>query len=340
MDAISLLKHNLNSLVSINNKESHSIAGKLKINLEELLNNPIKQRSNLISFLKEFELSMPSIIDRNFQPIQLAKFKKANNEIVSNNLIQNLETIALLFREQELLNDNKQTFHHEYFRLSDEELVEQVFTDLNYQSYRDKLFSATNIQAKYIFDDLLNKIYITYGLRVFILEHNKINFNFDGIYFDKSIATTFVSAYNSSYSKTMFSLLHEMYHFFRDQGNSNAFDLFSESDSYDAETRSEDIRANKFAKNFLLFNAKEDLNKLKENITLEKLIDVMKKYGISRDALGIELRINLKAFKTGNIHKCLFTSSKKEINDLLIALRDEGSISLRKYNELISAISK
>jgi Zn-dependent peptidase ImmA (M78 family) len=339
MDAISLLKRNLSSLVSTNTVESKSIAKKLSINLEELLSDPVKQRSNLINFLKSFELTMPSIIDRNFQPIQLAKFKKSNNETVSTTLIQNLETIALLFREQELIKNNKQTFSHEYFRLSDEELIERVFTDLNYQSFRDRLYDATNIQAKYIFDELIQKIYDTYGLRVFILESNKTNFNFDGIYFDKSIATTFVSAYNSTYSKTMFSLLHEMYHFFQDQGNSNAFDLFSESD-YNSETRAEDIRANKFAKNFLLYKADEDLNELKKNITLENIQDIMLKYGISRHALSIELDTDLKSFKTGNLHKCLFTSSKKTINDLLISLKEEGSISLRKYSELISAISK
>lgn len=339
MDAISLLKYNLSSLVSTNTVESKSIAKKLSINLEELLSDPVKQRSNLINFLKSFELTMPSIIDRNFQPIQLAKFKKSNNETVSTTLIQNLETIALLFREQELIKNNKQTFPHEYFRLCDEELIEQVFTDLNYESFRDRLYSATNIQAKYIFDELIQKIYDIYGLRIFILESNKTNFNFDGIYFDKSIATTFVSAYNSTYSKTMFSLLHEMYHFFQDQGNSNAFDLFSESD-YNSEIRAEDIRANKFAKNFLLYKADEDLNELKKNITLENIQDIMLKYGISRHALSIELDTDLKSFKTENLHKCLFTSSKKKINDLLISLTEEGSISLRKYSELISAISK
>lgn len=88
-----------------------------------------------------------------------------------------------------LQKKNKQTFPHEYFRLSDEELIEQVFTDLNYESFRDRLYSATNIQAKYIFDELIQKIYAIYGLRVFILESNKTTFNFDGIYFDKSIAT-------------------------------------------------------------------------------------------------------------------------------------------------------
>jgi Zn-dependent peptidase ImmA (M78 family) len=339
MDAISLLKHNLSSLVSTNTIESKSIAEKLNINLDELLIDPIKQRSNLINFLKSFELTMPSIIDRNFQPIQLAKFKKSNDEIVSTTLIQNLETIALLFRERELIENKKPSFSHEYFRLSDEELIKQVFNDLNYQSVRDKLYSATNIQAKYIFDELIKKIYDIYGLRIFILESNKTNFNFDGIYFDKSIATTFVTAYNSTYSKTMFSLLHEMYHFFQDQGNSNAFDLFSESD-FNSETRAEDIRANKFAKNFLLYKAEIDLKKLKENITKESIENVMLKYGISRLALSIELGIDLKSFKTGNIHKCLFTSSKKTINDLLVSLKEEGSISSRKYSELISAISK
>lgn len=339
MDVISLLKQNLSSLVSTNIIESESIAKKLNINLEELLNNPIEQRSKLIDFLKKFELTMPSIIDRNFQPLQLAKFKKANNETVSTTLIQNLETIALLFREQELLKNNKQSFSHEYFRLSNEELIEQVFTDLNYQSFRDRLYSASNIEAKYIFDELLKKIYDIYGLRIFILESNKTNFNFDGIYFDKSIGTTFVSAYNSTYSKTMFSLLHEMYHFFQDQGNTNAFDLFSESD-YNSETKAEDIRANKFAKNFLLYQAEEDLKNLKKNITLENIQKFMLKYGISRHALSIDLGIDLKSFKTGNLHKCLFTSSKKTINDLLVSLKEEGSISLRKYSELISAISK
>ena len=66
----------------------------------------------------------------------------------------------------------------------------------------------------------------------------------------------------------------------------------------------------------------------------------MKKYGISKQALSIELRLDLKNFKVGNLHSCLFTSSKKEINDLLTNLRDEGSISIRKYSELIGSISK
>ena len=340
MDVVSLLKNNLSSLVSINSIEASNIAKKLRINLTELLNDPIQQRNHLISFLNAFELNIPSIIDRNFQPISLAKFKKANDEVVSSSLIQNLETIAILFREQELLNDKKQTFPHEYFRLSDDELIKTVFKDLNYESFRDRLYNADNIRAKYIFDELFDNIYNIYGLKIFVLESNKTNFNFDGIYFDKSIATTFVSAYNNAYSKTMFSLLHEMYHFFRDQGNSNAFDLFSNNDNYSSETRSEDIRANKFAKNFLLFNAQNDLDNLKKNITLENIINVMKKYGISRTALGIELGIDLNAFKVRNLHNCLFTSSKKEINDLLTKLKDEASISIRKYSELISSISK
>lgn len=340
MDVVSLLKNNLSSLISINNVEATNIAKKLHINLSELLSDPIKERTHLISFLNEFELNLPSIIDNNFQPIQLAKFKKANNEVVSSSLIQNLETIALLFREQEFLNDKKQTFPHEYYRLSDEELVSKVFTDLDYQSYRNKLYNANNIQAKYIFDDLFKKIYNIYGLKIFVLDSNKTNFNFDGIYFDKTTATTFVSAFNSAYSKTMFSLLHEMYHFFKDQGNSNTFDLFSNNDNYNTESRSEDIRANKFAKNFLLFNAKKDLDTLKESTTLQNLITVMKKYGISKQALGIELGLDLKDFKIGNLHGCLFTSSKKEINDLLTKLKDEGSISIRKYSELIGSITK
>ena len=131
-----------------------------------------------------------------------------------------------------------------------------------------------------------------------------------------------------------------MYHFFKDQGNSNTFDLFSNSDNYDAESRAEDVRANKFAKNFLLFKAKNDLDILKENITLQNIITVMKKYGISKQALSIELRLDLKNFKVANLHSCLFTSSKKEINDLLTNLRDEGSISIRKYSELIGSIRK
>lgn len=340
MEAVSLLKNNLVSLVSINNAEATIIAKKLHINLSELLTDPIKERSHLISFLNEFELSIPSIIDSNFQPVQLAKFKKANNEVVSSSLIRNLETIALLFREQELLNDKKQTFPHEYFRLSDEELISKVFTDLDYQSYRNKLYSADNIQAKYIFDDLFQKIYSIYGLKIFVLDSNKTNFNFDGIYFDKTTATTFVSAYNSAYSKTMFSLLHEMYHFFKDEGNSNTFDLFSNNDSDNAGSRAEDIRANKFAKNFLLFNAKKDLDTLKESTTLENITNIMKKYGISRQALGIELGLDLKNFKIGILHGCLFTSSKKEINELLTKLKEEGSISIRKYSELIGSITK
>ncbi len=340
MDTISLLKRNLTDLISINKQESIAIANKLKINLDVLLSDPIKQRINLVNFLKNFELTMPSIIDKDFQPIQLAKFKKANNEIVSTSLIQNLEMIALLFREQELINENKQTFSHEYHRLNDNELVEQVFKDLDYQEYRNRLYNASEVDSKYIFEELFNKIYNIYGLKIFILEANKNPFNFDGIYFDKPIATTFVSAYTSVYSKLLFTLLHELYHFFQDQGNSNTFDLFSETDTYDNVNRAEDIRANKFAINFLLHNTNEDLNNLKENLSRENLINFMKKYGVSKHALSIELQIDLSSFKTGNIHKCYFNYSKSEINNLLKQLEEEGSLSFRKSSELKASITK
>lgn len=340
MDTINLLKQNLTSLISINDQESISIAKKLKINLEELLSDPIKNRSKLTNFLKSFELTMPSIIDKNFQPLQLAKFKKPNNEIVSTSLIQNLEMIALLFREQELLNDKIQTFSHEYYRLNDSELVEQVFNDLDYQNIRDRLFTASEIEAKYIFDDLFQKIYNIYGLKIFLLEANKNSFNFDGIYFDKKIATTFISAYNSTYSKTLFTLLHEMYHFFKDQGNTHTFDLFSESDNYNSETRAEDIRANNFSINFLLYNATEDMKVLKENLSKDNLTHFMKKYGVSRHALSIELQTDLSSFKIGSLHKCFFNYSKSEINTLINQLQQEGSLSLRKASELKASISK
>lgn len=340
MDTISLLKNNLTNLISANKQESISISKELKINLEELLSEPIKKRKELIDFLKSFELTMPSIIDENFQPIQLAKFKKANNETVSTSLIQNLEMIALLFREEELIDEKEHVFTHEYYRLNDKELVEQVFNDLNYQEVRENLYSASEVDAKYIFSNLFQKIYNIYGLRIFIIEANKNPFNFDGIYFDKQIATTFINAYNNAYSKTLFTLLHEMYHFFQDQGNTNKFDLFSESDSYDNETRAEDVRANKFAINFLLYNAEEELINLKNNLSRESLISFMKKYGVSRQAMGIELQMDLSSYKTGTIHKCYFNYSKSEINKLLEQLEKEGSLSMRKVSELKASITK
>jgi Zn-dependent peptidase ImmA (M78 family) len=281
---------------------------------------------------------MPSIVDINFKPIQLAKFKKANDEVVSSKLIENLEMIALLFREQEAINNSSKQFTHEYFRLSDSELIAQVYDDLNYDKVRTSLQNASELEAKYIFDDLIKNIYDTYGLKIFLIDANKSPFNFDGIYFDKTVATAYIASYPKAYSKTLFTMLHEMYHFFKDNGTSNTFDIFN--DGSEGQTHAEDIRANKFAINFLLYNSKEDLLSFKNNPNLDSLIVILKKYGVSRQALGIELSLDLSSYRTGNIHSCYFNFAKKEINDLLNDLTVEGSISSRKYNELIGAITK
>ncbi len=338
MTALDTLKLNLKNLIDTNISEANSIATSLSLNINDLLIDPIQNRKILTQFLQAFELTMPSMMDVDFRPIQLAKFKKANDEVVSSRLIENLEMIALLFREQEAINNKQKEFTHEYFRLSDSELISQVYDDLNYNEIRISLQSATDIDAKYIFDILINKIYDIYGLKIFLIDSTKSPFNFDGIYFDKTIATAYVTTYTKAYSKTLFTMLHEMYHFFKDEGNSHTFDIFN--DGSDGKMNSEDIRANKFAINFLLYKSQDDLYTFKDNQTIESLIYILKKYGVSRQALGIELSTDLSSYRTGNIHSCYFTFAKKEINDLLNDLTLDGSISNRKYIELIGAISK
>jgi len=338
MTSLDTLKLNLKNLIDSNISEANDIAKSLTLNIEDLLSNPIKNRKILSQFLKAFELTMPSMMDVNFKPITLAKFKKTNDEVVSSRLIENLEMIALLFREQEEIKNNPTDFTHEYFRLSDSELISQVYDDLNYDEVRVSLQSATDIEAKYIFDALIKNIYDIYGLKIFLIDSSNSPFNFDGIYFDKKIATAYVTTYTKAYSKTLFTMLHEMYHFFKDEGNSNTFEIFD--DGSDGKMNAEDIRANQFAINFLLFNSSDDITLFKDNPTHDNLVYLLKKYGVSRQALGIELSMDLKSYKTGSIHSCFFTFAKKEINDLLQNLTEEGSISNRKYTELIGAISK
>lgn len=52
MDAVSLLKNNLSSLVSINDAEATNIAKKLHINLSELLSDPVKRENTFNKFFK------------------------------------------------------------------------------------------------------------------------------------------------------------------------------------------------------------------------------------------------------------------------------------------------
>lgn len=339
MSAVELLQLNLQSLVKANAKESVSFAHSLEINLEELLSKPANCRKELSTFLQKFELSLPSIMVPNFQPIQLAQFKKNNDESVSNKLLDNLKTIGHYYREKQIIDANTNVEFIDYRHLTNmQDLLTQVYKDLNFDSYRKRFESADNKAMYYVLKDLIQDIENLYGLKIFFTDKEKSNFNFDGVYFNKPIATAYVDAHSSYYTKAIFTMFHELYHFLQDDGETFTFDLF-DMGMFTSEQRTEDIRANRFASEFLLFNSQDDLQILMKHFNRENLKSFLKKYSVSKEALSFFTKDdNIKKISTGRLPQAFFPYAKTSIKELLSWQYENTYISLRKQTELLASI--
>lgn len=338
MSAVELLQHNLHQLVSANSDTAISAAETVGVTLETILCNPIAYRKQLKAFLEKFELSIPSLMNSQFNPPELAKFKKANNENVSMALIENLKNIGMFFREKEAIEKQElREFSNEYTVLNKVELIQRVFEDINFHQVRSQLSSLNPQQRTYAFQSLLDNIFNAYGLKIFLVndESNPL-FNFDGVYFDKPIAVAFVKANYSFYGKTLFTILHELYHFLKDDGESNTFDLF-DFDDYQENMGAEDVRANNFAIEFLLYGAESEITSFKRSQSLEDLCNIINGFHVSRQALGNYLKMDLSSFRTGRLQGSQ-PFAKSEIKDILAWHYAKDNISIRRIEELLKAV--
>ncbi len=336
-----LLVNNLDKLIKCNSEEAKVFATELGISIKNLLTNPIEYLSQIEKFLQKFELSLPSIMTSEFQPIELVKFKKANSESVSNELIENLKTIAILYREKKALENKKlDIFPNDYNNLDDIDLIDKIHKDLDFNNFLIKFSKSDGKQRNFLLKELIKDMENLYGLKTFFINEEKSPFNFDGVYFNKPIATIYINAHYSYYTKAIFTLLHEIYHFFKDDGKTFTFDLFDNSE-VNQYNKAEDIRANRFAIDFLLYKADEELNKLRTNPTQNLLKETMKRYCVSREALAIKLDMKkLNSIKVGRTTKTFFPFASTEINDLLTWHCDEASISYSRKIELEGAIKE
>jgi hypothetical protein len=181
--------------------------------------------------------------------------------------------IGHYYREQQILKDGVTVTFIDYRHITNmKELIAKVFSDLNFDVYRSRLYSADPSTMNFVLKDLVNDIEGVYGLKVFFTDKDKSGFNFDGVYFNKPIATAYIDAHSSFYTKAIFTMLHELYHFLQDDGETFTFDLF-DMDSMSSEQQSEDIKANRFASEFLLFNSSDDSTSLLANCVTESLKD-------------------------------------------------------------------
>lgn len=341
MDALDVLKTNLSHLISTNPSESDQYASEIGVDANTLMSDPLSFMAKLPAFLEKFELSVPRLLAPDFQPVTLAKFKKTNNEPVSFALLDNLRSLAIVMHEHDSLKGTaRPECQDEYRTLKFKQLVERVYTDLNMHDINERL-SVMNEpwkQQTWIIKDLLDRLYENYGFRVFIIEDAKKPFNFDGVYFDKPVATAFVAGNGSYASKAIFSIFHELYHFFKDEGiGEEAFDIFDLDQEMNGKI--EDRMANNFAANLLLYGANEDIVQLKHTMNVHLLQAMMKKYCISKEGIGLYSKTILSSLKCPPVRGSLPFAGKL-IADALQNHEDEALLSRRRKDELLSAIGR
>ena len=333
METLEKIKTNLARFIEKNKMETDSFFEEAGVNKDELLDNPLAVKDVFFQFLDRFSLALPELLDENFSPKPLAMFKKRNGQEVSLALIDALRDVAYFYREYRAIKYREKPRFLSFDTKDPAKIAQEIFHIIDFESYRKKFSEATQKQIPYIMHDFFDNIERKIGLKIFLFEKSKNSYNFDGVYFYKPAGVAFVNALNVSFASTLFTAFHEMYHFLVDDGNvKEAVDLFDENEYG---TAAEDINANRFAANLLLYGADEDMLKLKFDTTLELLKEIMKKYSISKAALGIKLQEDLSHFQTGHLHKGFVNPDTKFIKELIAFELEEGLISTRKAAQIL-----
>ena len=322
---IDTIKNNVCSFIKENNlsQKKHPI----NTILQDILH--LDNRQILFDFLNEFKLSLIDISSEDFKPYTIQKFRKANGVEVDS------ENIKLLKHIAELLRINDKIGFQDYTLEKDEALV-KIFSQKIYNNFEKEITAITignlpekekKIKIGEAFKDLQKTIKEAFNFNVFFIEDKAMPF--DGIYFNRPVATTFIKIYNKNYSETLFTLLHELYHFFRDDGTTPDAIDFVEIENMKNVINQEDIKANKYASSLLFYNKADEIKNLKP-------IDFIKKYPVSKMTYTIKTNKAIK--EEGYFHQCFLKNDNAFIKKEIKALCDNEIISNRIADSLTSLL--